>query len=269
MPQTDKAKQAGQQQQVDPQNQPVALTEDTLQKILTPMAEAIAQLKVDKAAEGTAQVAAQEAARQEELNKAADISGMLNEADAAGVGDDKFESMSKRQLVDIIASSVETAMDANATKIKDDISQSLLPSNDKVDAMEKAVYAILGKLGVQDARGKHNDFDNYTEAISKIMGDTPGITYERAYLVAKGEAAGKIAPKGQIDTEKPTDAGWPSEAAQGGVLPNQGTLQHIADRGSESRQEAVKTTSGVVGMRNIIRDGANKAVDALFAGQQQ
>ncbi len=268
MPQTDKAKQAGQQNQGS-QNESVALTEETLQKILTPMAEAVAQLQADKTAEATATAEAQEAAKQEQLNKAADIAGMLKEADAGGTGDDVFESMSKRQLVDIIGSAVETAMEANATKIKGDIAQSLVPGSEKVNAMEKAVYAILGKLGVQDSRGKHEDFDDYAEAISKIMGDTPGITYERAYLVAKGEAAGKLPPKGQVDSEKPTDAGWPSQAAQGGTLPNQGTLQQIADRGSESRQESAKTTSGTVGIRNIINDGVSKAVDELFSRQQQ
>ncbi len=269
MVQTAKAQQnQAVQQNQDQQNESVVLTEETLQKILTPMAEAIAQLKTDKAAEATASAEAQEAARQAQLNKDVDISGMLKDVDAGGTGDDVFEQMSKRQLVDILSGAMETALEANATKIKSDISQSLTPGTERVDAMEKAVYAILGKLGADDSRSKHDDFDEYAEGISKIMGDTPGITYERAYLIAKGEAAGKLPPKGQIDSEKPTDSSWSPGAAQGGTLPNQGTLQQIADRGSESREESSRTTSGTVGIRNIINDGVNKAVDALFSTQR-
>lgn len=259
MVQTNKAQenQAGQQTPV-PQNQSPTLTEEAMQKLLAPMQETIAQLKADKEAAAAEQLAKAEAARRAQVNKEADIQTMLGNVDTGGTSDDAYENMSKRQLVEIIAGAVETAMEANATKIKNDIGQSLAPSNDKMAVMEKAVMGILGNLGVQEARGKHDDFDDYQEDISKIMGNNPGLTFERAYLLAKSERAGNTATRSQIDSEKPSDSAWAPEASQGGTIPNQTALQAIADRGKEARDNAAVTKSGTVGIRNIIAAGVAK-----------
>ncbi len=199
------------------------------------------------------------------MNKAADISAMLSESEAPASGDDAYENMSKRQLVEIIAGAVETAMDANATKIKDDISQTLVPGDKKMVVIEKAVMGILGNMGVQECRGKHEDFDAYAEPISKIMGENPGLTFERAYLLAKSEVAGDVANRAQIETEKPTDSAWQAPAAQGGAIPNQTALQTMADRGKEVREDAAVTKSGTIGIRNIIAAGVERA----FADKNQ
>ncbi len=269
MGQTQKAQQ-NQASQKESQEQNQSQPMEELTKLLAPLVETVAQLKADKEQETASQAAAQEAARQAKLNKDADISGMLGDADLSeNSTDDKYESMSKRQLVDMLAGVMETALEANATQIKGDIANTISKDTEKVDLIEKTVMAILGKMGVQESRSKHSDFDDHKDAISKIMGEVPGISFERAYVLAKGEAAGKLPPKGQIDTEKPDNAGWSPESAQGGALPNQNALQAIADRGRESREDKAVTQSGTVGIRNIIKAGAEKAVNELFDRQRQ
>lgn len=259
MTQTDKAKEASQKEAMQEQNQ----QSEALTKLLAPLVETVKRLEADKAQEAADKVATQEAARQVQLDKDADITAMLSDTDTSDAGEDKFEQMSKRQIVDLLAGAMETALEANAVKIKSDIGQSKAKDNEKIAVIEKAVYAILGKMGVQESRGKHKDFDDHKDAISKIMGEIPGITFERAYKVAKFEAAEKGTHKSETDSEKPSNAGWtPEGGTQGGVLPNQNALQAIADRGRESREGAAVTKSGTVGIRNIINAGVEKVMAA-------
>ena len=263
MPQTDKAKQASQQKQEDTQNQEQnqSASMDALAKLLAPLTETVAQLKADKEQEAAKEAAAKEAARQAKLNKDVDIASMLDDVDLSDAGTgtgDKYENLSKRQLVDVLAGAMETALEANATQIKSDVAKTMSPGTEKVELIEKVVTAILGKMGVEESRSKHKDFDDYKDAISKIMGEVPGISFDRAYLLAKSEAAGKLPPKGQIDSEKPDNAGWSPNPAQGGVIPNQNALQMIADRGKEAREDAAVTKSGTVGIRNIISAGIDR-----------
>ena len=266
MPQTEKAKQASQQnQQEAPQEQ--NRQAEALKEALAPLMATVKALQADKEQEAADKIATQETARQAKLDKDADIAAMLSDPNTSDAGEDKFEQMTKRQIVDLLASAMETALEANAVKIKSDIGQSKAKDDEKIAVIEKAVYAILGKMGVKDSRDKHKDFDDYQDAISKIMGEIPGITFERAYVLAKGEAGAKGAHKSETDSEKPTDTAWqPQGRAQGGVLPNQNALQAIADRGRESREEATVTKSGTVGIRNIINAGINKV---MAANEQQ
>jgi len=90
------------------------------------------------------------------------------------------------------------------------------------------------------------------------MGENPGLTFERAYLLAKSEVAGNVANRAQIETEKPTDSTWSAPATQGGAIPNQTALQTMADRGRDSREEAAMTKSGTIGIRNIIQAAVSK-----------
>lgn len=269
MTQTEKAQQ-NQASQKESQEQNQTPSMEAIAKLLEPLTETVAQLKADKEQESVNQAAAQEAAQQAKLNKDADIAGMLDDANLSdATGDDKYENLSKRQLVDVLAGAMETALEANATKIKGDIAKTLSADTAKVDVIQKTVMAILGKMGVDESRNKHSDFDEYKDDISKIMGEVPGISFERAYLLAKSEKAGELPPKNQIDAEKPDNTVWSPEASQGGTLPNQNALQTIADRGRQSRDDNAVTQHGTVGIRNIIDVGVNKAVDDLFAQQQR
>ena len=253
MTQTEKAKQASQQSQEGSQEQ--NQQSEALTKLLAPLVETVKQLQADKEQEAADKTAAHEAARQVQLDKDADIATMLSDTNVVDTGDDKFEQMSKRQIVDLLAGAMETALEANAVKIKNDICQSKAKDDEKIAVIEKAVYAILGKMGVQESRSKHKDFDEHKDAISKIMGEIPGITFERAYVLAKGEAGARGTHKSETDSEKPTNAGW---QPQGGVIPNQTALQAIADRGRESREETAVTKSGTVGFRNIVSAALEK-----------
>jgi len=258
MAQTDKAKQnqAG-QNQGDSGNQSPPLTQEALQKLLGPVMETVTQLKAEQEKEAASKLAAVEAAKQAQLNKDADLAAMLDNVDMSEGTEDKYDKLSNRQIIDVIAGAVETAMEANTAKIKNDISQSLKPNADKMVVMERAVMTILGTLGMQETRSKHADFDEHKDEIAKVMGENPALSFEDGYYLAKSRKAGSLPPSGQINTEKPTDSVWPQENA-GAVVPNQAALQEMADRGRESRDDTAVTKSGTVGIRNIIAVGMEK-----------
>ena len=260
MVQTAKAQQ-NQENQKESQEQNQAPSMEALTKLLAPLTETVAQLKADKEQVIAEKAATQEAARQAQLDKDADISGMLDDVNVSDDGDDKYEKMSKRQMVEVIAGAVETALEASAVKIKNDIGQSAAEGNKKVDKIENAVMSILGHMGAQETRSKHDDFDDYAEDMSKIMGNVAGLSFDDAYLLAKSKRAGNVAKKSQIDSEKPTDTAWSPNGAQGGALPTQTALQTMADRGKDARENAAATESGTVGFRNILKAGMDRAID--------
>jgi hypothetical protein len=239
-----------------------------MQKIVGPLAEAVAQLKADREAEIAAEAAAakrkQDAERAAQLANESDISKMLEGMGDDATGEDKYDKLSNRQLIDVIAKAVETAMAANAAKIKDEIGQTAAPSGEKVAALEKAVMGIYGTMMVQEARGKYEDFDKYQNEISKIMGETPSLSFEQAYLIAKGQAAGKVPAKKETDSEKPADFGTLPQGP-GAIVPNASAMQTMADRGRAAR-EGGPAKSGIVGFREILSAGIDEAMAEAGSG---
>jgi len=260
MAQTDKAKNS--QANGSDKDKQTPLTQEVLQNLLAPVMQELNQLKADKEAEIAAKAKAaqdkKDAERASQLAKDSDIGKMLEDLGDDTAAEDKYDKLSNRQLIDVIAKAVETAMAANAARIKDEIGQTAAPSGEKVAALEKAVMGIYGTMMVQEARGKYEDFDKYQNEISKIMGETPSLSFEQAYLIAKGQAAGKVPAKKETDSEKPADFGTLPQGP-GAIVPNQGALQTMADRGTAAR-EGAPAKSGIVGFRDILSAGIDEAM---------
>jgi len=183
---------------------------------------------------------------------------MLDGADVDNI-DNKYENMSKRQIVEVIASAVETALEANVARVKDEVSQSTSDSDKKIADIEKVLMAIVGNLGQSEVRSKHVDYDSYQADIAKIMGGQPGLGFEDAYYIAKSRRTEGIPPSNQTDTEKPGDTVGVLPGGPGAVIPNQSALQTMADRGTASREGSVK--SGIVAFRDMVNAAADKIVD--------
>lgn len=183
---------------------------------------------------------------------------ILQESEAP-VSDDKYEDMSKKQIVDIISSAVETALDTQANNLRTEFSNTAAPGTDRMKAIEQTVMGVVAKLASDESRAKHNDFDAHAPAIAKIMGEIPNIGFEDAYLIAKSRAAGTVPPQTQIDTEKP--ASYADVQNPGGVLPNQTTLQTIADRGNAARDGgAAPVSTQPVRFKSLIRQAAERVI---------
>jgi hypothetical protein len=90
------------------------------------------------------------------------------------------------------------------------------------------------------------------------MGEIPNIGFEDAYLIAKSRAAGTMPPQTHIDTEIPGNV---NAANPGGVLPNQTTLQTIADRANERRDGgAAPVSTQPIRFKSLIRQAAEKMI---------
>ena len=228
---------------------------------MIPLQQEIRRLNEEKQA--AAQAAADKAKEERQAQLDKDLETIMQEASGSQTGDDPFANMSNKQLVDVIASAVETAMGAQAEKIKSEIGQVTAPNNDKIGKLENTLVAILSKLSADETRAKFNDFDQYAPDIAKIMGEYPGLDYEKAYYIAKSEKAGSVPPQTQMYSEKPVDfATMPMQTNAGAVLPTQTMLQTIADRGRESRGDAPSAGTqgaaqgGVMGFRSLVQSAA-------------
>jgi len=216
----------------------------------------VAQLKADNQAVQESLAASKREQQQQHDNRG--MEQILQESEAP-VNEDKYEDMSKKQIVDLITGAVETALDAQTNSLRSEFSNATTPDAGRMKAIEQTVMGVVAKLASDESRQKHEDFDAYAPAISKIMGEIPNIGFEDAYLIAKSRAAGTVQPQTQINTEKPTiPAGVQNP---GGVLPNQTTLQTIADRGSSHREGgAAPVSTQPIRFKSLIQQAAERVI---------
>jgi dihydroneopterin aldolase len=245
------------------------LTEAQLREIVTPLAEAVKELRAENEATKAAAVEAANKAVEAQRNKG--IETLLQEVDTP-VDDAKFENMSKKQLVDVMCTAIESALASQQEHILAQVGQSSTPNDNRLAVVEKTLMSLLAKAASDETRSKHVDYDEYSADISKIMGENPAISFERAYFIAKSERVGQVPAPQLVNTEKPVNYAT-GVLAPGAVVPNQTTLQTIADRGNARRddgyvqppQPGTNAASGVVGFKSLL----NAAIDAQVINKQQ
>ena len=189
-----------------------------------------------------------------------DLKSILDEIDDESEVDDKYDKLSNKQLVDVVCSAMDTALESHTESLKKDLSGITQPGLEKVNNLERAVMAIAANLGVGAARQKFTDFDEYKKEIEQVIIKYPGIDFDDAYLLAKSKRASNTPPKNQIDTEKPQSfATNPSARSQQHI--NNNDLEIIAARGRESRGGSTNQ-GGVVGFRNAVNAAIEKVLSA-------
>jgi len=184
-----------------------------------------------------------------------DIDAMLDDMN----NDDKYDKLSNRQLLDVISTSVDSALKSNAQTVRESVIADMQPQLDKVGTLEKTTLQIIAGLGVQKARNKHDDFDAHTEEIRDVLNKYPGMDYEDAYLLAKSQKAGATPPRGQIDTEKPQSTGAVPPGQPNPTAMTADNMEIIAQRGREARSGSQK--HGKAGFMEI----ANAAADKILS----
>lgn len=230
---------------------------------IAPLADAVSGLVARDAvrdadaekAKATAAATAAAAKQAEDM----DIRNLLAQAGDDDAGADKLDRLSNKQLVDVLSGAVETALNAHSAQLKSELADASGGSKTEIEGLQKAVMSIVAGLSVQEARAKYPDFDKYKDGIADVVKQYPGINFDDAYLVAKSRAAGKVAPKGHTETEKPSSFGTPTVGPVDGAMPGADDMETIAKRGRTARGTE-STKSGLLGFRALVDAGADKAL---------
>ncbi len=162
--------------------------------------------------------------------------------------EDKYENLSKKQIVDVICDVVEDALRKQQEYVKKDISESLQPELKKLSNVEQLAMKLVASMGVNDARSKFNDFDAFREPIGRIIDKYPNMSFEDAYLLAKSKSATKVPPAKMMETEKPVN----TTAVPG---------MSFSDRQDDRRNEINSgSANGVLGFRQAVFSAIDKLI---------
>ncbi len=150
------------------------------------------------------------AAAEAKLKAEADIKKLLSNKDK----DDKLEDLSNKEVLEIVADAFDTAIDANTKIAVSEMSKPLDDINSKLNNLQKYLLQKEAATGVEAAKAKFGDFDDYKEGVSKVLEMYPGIAIEDAYVLAKADKAKDVPPKGEMESEKPISLATRAENAQ-------------------------------------------------------
>jgi hypothetical protein len=199
--------------------------------------------------------------RAEALKAERDIKGLMAEltGENAPPGEDKFESMSKKQIVDTLVSAIETKDAAQQQVIMDAIQQAQKVNDPKLEALTKGLMAVMAKLSVTETRNKFPDFDAHRQDIASVLNEYPTMNPADAYLLAKSRKAGDMPPVSELDTEKPGAVDLTVRMPQRGMPSmTEDEMASVANRGRQARSPSV--TRGVQSFRSLIDAAAEKVV---------
>jgi hypothetical protein len=157
--------------------------------------------------------------------------------------DERFENLSKKQLVEVMCNAMEDALCKQQEVMKKDITKSFEPSIKKLDDVERLAMKMVASMSISDIRSKYKDFDQHKESVGKTLERYPGMSIEDAYILAKSKTAGSVPPAKQMETEKTSGVmTLPTRAAQ-----------DRADTGSSD-------STGIAGFRRSLYDALDKIV---------
>ncbi len=254
---TDKVKQAKDQQQQEKEQEALNQQKLQLQQALGEVIEPIQTALVDL--QGKYQVLQEQQAKSVEppiKTAEQEMSEMLGDLD----DDSRYDKLSNKQMLDVISTSLDSALKSNAHNVRESITDDIQPMVEKLGTLEKTTLQIIAGMGVKDARSKHSDFDEHVAEIKVVLNRYPGMDYNDAYLLAKSQKAGAVPPVDQIASEKPQSAG---------VIPPQGpsptalttdNMDTMAQRGKDSRSG--RQMHGRAGFMTIVKAAADKVLSA-------
>lgn len=113
-----------------------------------------------------------------------------------------IESLTNSELLDLVGNVVDQYVTARSDTLKEELQQSSSGMAEQLKKTNIALSQLLVRQTVADARAKHPDLDQYMEGIVKLMDDTPGLTLEKAYVLAKAMNMQKEPPHPGQATER-------------------------------------------------------------------
>ncbi len=133
------------------------------------------------------------------LKKEADIKKMV--ADKSKKGD--YDDLTPTEILAVVADAVDSAMAANTSLATADIEKPMAKLNKDIADIKQYLVNTKAEKEIKQAQLEFPDFDKYKDEIMKIFAETPGITPEDAYILAKGRASKGSVIASEIETEKP------------------------------------------------------------------
>lgn len=146
----------------------------------------------------------EEQQRKQELQAEADLKTLL-----AGNDDEKsisrrdIEDLSNRELLDVVTSSVQKALEAKSQITAGDMDKKVEEVVRSVDSIKSVLQNMTMRQSVQDARNRFPEFDKRKEDVLAVLNKYPGMEVADAYLLATAARSGEVPPKQSLETERP------------------------------------------------------------------
>lgn len=236
--------------------------DEKIQAVLAPLQQSIQELREEQQSLVKAKVQDEKDEEKQRLEAAADIRNMLTEIDTEE-SEDKYNGLSNKQMIDVICDAFDTAMTARTSQMEERVAANMSPGNERIDKIQKVLMSVIAGLGLNEARGKFQDFDTFKTDIGAVMQKYPGMNYEDAYLLAKSQKAGSTPPPNQTNAEKPGDFATVPSGPGGASVPGADMLAASTMRGrtGESGQGS-SPAAGIVNFRSIVDRAAEKVVSS-------
>jgi len=154
-----------------------------------------------------------------------------------------IEDLSNAQLIDVLTSSVEKALNARDKLTKGAVKKEVDSVKESVGGIKRVLQQMFAKTNVDAARARHKDFDDHREGILAEMARCPGLEPEDAYILAVSKAAQKAPAKRNTETERPSGP----------------DVQPKTERVRTEHDLEV----GVSAFRSIVSDGFDRALAAM------
>jgi hypothetical protein len=160
------------------------------------------------AAQDKAQADLLEKQKADKLDDDADITKLLADLDGGDTtnrADKKvdLDSLSNKELVDLVASAMDTTIGANMKKIEKLLEERQGVVDKKVTETQQALGQLIVKQGIEDLAAKHPDFNELKPEIAKNLEKYPGIDIAVAYKLAKADRLEKEPAPEQVFSERP------------------------------------------------------------------
>jgi len=258
--QTEKARQAQQESESSQKSEERSI-EQRIAETVAPLQQAISSLQEQMRASATARVQEEQDEDKALRESQADIKNLLKDLDVVDE-EDKYAQLTNKQLIDVICNAFDTAVNARSEALKEELTSAIKPQSERVEKLQKVVMSVIAGLGLNEARRKFSDFDEYKDDIGKIMQKYPGIEYEDAYMLAKSQRASSVPPKDETEAEKPAAYGSAPEGS-GGLVPSAEALAAMTMRGRAARTSGEPSRStGIVSFRSFVDQAAEKILSS-------
>jgi hypothetical protein len=140
------------------------------------------------------------------LNEDMDLSKQLEALTGKVTRDDESgrNELSQEDLLEAVATAVERTTAAREEQLKGHLEEQLTKVDQVIQALGGRVTQLQSAIIVAGARETHPDLDEYREDIEAEMKATPGISLEKAYILAKSKRGSDVPPRHVAETERPT-----------------------------------------------------------------
>ena len=170
------------------------------------------------------------------------------------LGGDKtsdIDDLSNKELVNIIADAVDSAIDGRLKLAESAMVKQLDITNQSVNHMKKAMIDQFRLGRLNSAKEKYDDFDDLQSKIIEAINRNPSLDPEDAYFIVKGKMSGEVPNRRHTESERPNS--------------------YATDRDDSHRETSTRRSDDrpVGGSRGSFRDIMNKGIDKVLEGRKR